>query len=236
MTTAWSRLDHSTQHCHVTWLDSSHVHVNVLGHTPTPFLSVESCYLRLFPGESHSSQIFLDYIPLQFVLGRPGPLLKPKTSQYSAWCVMRRWSIRIVWPSLRSLLPLRVFRMLCCPVLALTSSFVTLSFQETPNMLLSHLCWAASSRFDNVTCKQEKYLITHLHAWSIAMEYAKNYEIRSKIIWNIWTKTSGTFCGQCNLRLLSTKVLQGSVATLSLIHIWRCRRSYACRSRWSPYH
>ena len=23
---------------------------------------------------------------------------------------------------------------------------------------------------------------------------------------------------------------------LSLIHIWRCRRSYACRSRWSPYH
>ena len=23
---------------------------------------------------------------------------------------------------------------------------------------------------------------------------------------------------------------------LSLIHIWRCRRSYACRSRWWPYH
>ena len=27
-----------------------------------------------------------------------------------------------------------------------------------------------------------------------------------------------------------------AVAPLSLIHIWRCRRSYACRSRWSPYH
>ena len=27
-----------------------------------------------------------------------------------------------------------------------------------------------------------------------------------------------------------------SVLHLSLIHIWRCRRSYACRSRWSPYH
>ena len=27
-----------------------------------------------------------------------------------------------------------------------------------------------------------------------------------------------------------------AVALLSLIHIWRCRRSYACRSRWSPYH
>ena len=24
--------------------------------------------------------------------------------------------------------------------------------------------------------------------------------------------------------------------TLSLIHIWRCRRAAACRSRWSPYH
>jgi len=30
--------------------------------------------------------------------------------------------------------------------------------------------------------KQEKYLITHLHAWSIAMEHAKNYEIRCKDI------------------------------------------------------
>jgi len=28
--------------------------------------------------------------------------------------------------------------------------------------------------------KQEKYLITHLRAWSIAMEHAKNYEIRCK--------------------------------------------------------
>ena len=25
-------------------------------------------------------------------------------------------------------------------------------------------------------------------------------------------------------------------ADLSLIHIWRCRRSTLCRSRWSPYH
>ena len=27
-----------------------------------------------------------------------------------------------------------------------------------------------------------------------------------------------------------------TVAKLSLIHIWRCRRSTLCRSRWSPYH
>ena len=27
-----------------------------------------------------------------------------------------------------------------------------------------------------------------------------------------------------------------TVMRLSLIHIWRCRRSTLCRSRWSPYH
>ena len=27
-----------------------------------------------------------------------------------------------------------------------------------------------------------------------------------------------------------------SLYMLSLIHIWRCRRSTLCRSRWSPYH
>ena len=27
-----------------------------------------------------------------------------------------------------------------------------------------------------------------------------------------------------------------SLELLSLIHIWRCRRSTLCRSRWSPYH
>ena len=28
----------------------------------------------------------------------------------------------------------------------------------------------------------------------------------------------------------------GLLSQLSLIHIWRCRRSTLCRSRWSPYH
>jgi len=45
------------------------------------------------------------------------------------------------------------------------------------------------------------------------MEHAKNYEIRCKIIWNIRTKRVAPFSGQCNLRFLSTKVLQGSVGT-----------------------
>ena len=139
-----------------------HANRNALHHLATPIpCTLRRHYLvcwELPLPSSASSQVspilgrsFLT-MPPQFVLGRPGPLLKPGTSQCSAWCVMRRWSIRIVWPSQRSLLPLRMFRMLCCPVLALTSSFVTLSFQQTPNMLLSHVWWAPScSRFDSVT-------------------------------------------------------------------------------------
>ena len=69
----------------------------------TPFRR-HLCLLR--DASSTSSQVshilyrsFLT-MPLQFVLGRPGPVLKPGTSQYSACCGMRWWSmIRIRWPS-----------------------------------------------------------------------------------------------------------------------------------------
>jgi len=118
--------------------DSTRVQVNALGHIPTstPLLSIEGCYLRLFPGESHSLNIDFLMTPLKFVLGRPGPLLNPGTSQYSACCGIRWWSIRVRWPSQRSLLSLIMFSMLCCPVLTLTSSFVILSFQKTPTPCL----------------------------------------------------------------------------------------------------
>ena len=56
-----------------------------------------------------------------------------------------------------------------------------------------------------------------------------------------------SFCGKinsvlCYFRscdpLVKVKLLRHYCCDyyLSLIHIWRCRRSYACRSRWSPYH
>ena len=40
--------------------------------------------------------------------------------------------------------------------------------------------------------KLEKYLITHLHAWSIAMEHVKNYEIMQNYL-EYTNKTNGTF-------------------------------------------
>ena len=38
------------------------------------------------------------------------------------------------------------------------------------------------------------------------------------------------------LRMRWSQQKSASVGSLSLIHIWRCRRSTLCRSRWSPYH
>ena len=46
------------------------------------------------------------------------------------------------------------------------------------------------------------------------------------------TSSTTIYC----LTLDTTSSFKESRMMLSLIHIWRCRRSYACRSRWSPYH
>ena len=73
----------------LTWLDLIHP---TSTWTYWTTLRRHSCLLRA--ATSASSQVspiprrsFLT-IPLQFVLGRRGPLLKPGASQYSAWCVM----------------------------------------------------------------------------------------------------------------------------------------------------
>ena len=90
-----------------------------------------------------------------------------------------------------------------------------------------HTSWQTTTPLTNRCCadcviqvgpqrcqvSKKNILITHLHAWSIAMKHAKNYEIRWKIIWNILTKRVAPFSWQSNLRFLSTKVLQGSVPT-----------------------
>ena len=72
---------------------------------------------------------------LQLVRGRHGPLLNPGNSQCNACRDMGWWSIRITFPSQWSLLSPSMSSILCCPVMALASSFVTLSFQEMPKML-----------------------------------------------------------------------------------------------------
>ena len=121
--------------------------VDALGHTLTPFWSVLSCHCHLcfLPGDSHPcwrcfSSLHADDLA--------GPLLNPGTSQCNACRDMRWWSIRITCPSQRTKSSFTEYIMhATCPVLTLTSSFVTLSFQEMPKMLLCHLWWAVFSLF-----------------------------------------------------------------------------------------
>ena len=44
------------------------------------------------------------------------------------------------------------------------------------------------------------------------------------------------FAHICNNHTISLLLLLLWLLLLSLIHIWRCRRTLRCRSRWSPYH
>ena len=44
------------------------------------------------------------------------------------------------------------------------------------------------------------------------------------------------WCVICGLSPRLTSWANPPISCLSLIHIWRCRRSTLCRSRWSPYH
>ena len=62
-------------------LDLIRVQMNALGHVTMPLLSIEGCYLRLFPGESHSLNIFLDDISPVC----PGP----------AWSPLEPWNLPV---------------------------------------------------------------------------------------------------------------------------------------------
>ena len=48
---------------------------------------------------------------------------------------------------------------------------------------------------------------------------------------SVWIRISETYIDRA-IQFEKSSKEEG----LSLIHIWRCRRSTLCRSRWSPYH
>ena len=52
----------------------------------------------------------------------------------------------------------------------------------------------------------------------------------------VWIAISSPTFSRIFCILLPLEFAINFLLFLSLIHIWRCRRSYACRSRWSPYH
>ena len=89
--------------------------------------------------------------------------------------------------------------------------------------------------YENVVFSRSK-----MHARHKSLVFFRSLAICScslrlcKALWGFWRywKSLGWF-GRFWKAL---RALGGFVRLLSLIHIWRCRRSYACRSRWSPYH
>ena len=110
----------------------------------------------------------------------------------------------------------------------------------------------------------EQYNITHLSAAARSVDIRRHpiklYSTDAIVLHCIvsWNMTNSVCCVDNNsvnctwyqeanwipatsfeVNLLTLKVslhVANHVVYLSLIHIWRCRRSYACRSRWSPYH
>jgi len=108
----------------------------LIGPHANAIYSVESCPLSLItrwiPLLTDLSWLHLSSLSLADLVIS----LKPGTSQCSACCAMRWWSIRNTWQNQHSLLSLRMLAMLYCLVLALTFSFVILSFKEILNMPL----------------------------------------------------------------------------------------------------
>ena len=77
-----------------------------------------------------------------------------------------------------------------------------------------HCTWTAEINKSRLTPCQ------FLHKSTTRREY--NYILRESY------RRRKMYCGHARLCVC--------LCVLSLIHIWRCRRSTLCRSRWSPYH
>ena len=60
----------------------------------------------------------------------------------------------------------------------------------------------------------------------------------SNVCWRVWHTYIRPVNIQCWQWRIQNFIMGGRsrCQRLSLIHIWRCRRSTLCRSRWSPYH
>ena len=84
--------------------------------------------------------------------------------------------------------------------------------------VLKQLDWTVSS-------KGNQFLVTRRRV----MFYVRTYVLTQEVFTFFQPNYAGYFCQEQNKGIYKME-------NLSLIHIWRCRRSTLCRSRWSPYH
>ena len=68
------------------------------------------------------------------------------------------------------------------------------------------------------------------------LEQTVTFQLISEPAYDIIRNLSGGCVVGARLQTISAYHMLRARLELSLIHIWRCRRSTLCRSRWSPYH
>ena len=103
-----------------------------------------------------------------------------------------------------------------------------LSFLEENNILKEKLDQTKASAI--ITTNNDE-IVSALKNLNISNVIVKNPRIAFAEVLNCLYKTINFKPG-----IHASAVIDKTAIILSLIHIWRCRRSYACRSRWSPYH
>ena len=110
------------------------------------------------------------------------------------------------------------------PLLNHSGSFwvLSLSWEKWFSGSLSHL-----HRDINLSLKKSQFMRRDL-----CFPYPHLMGLRDLSLWESLLAKSW----MAGFRLVSSEASLTGTVKLSLIHIWRCRRGYWCRSRWSPYH
>ena len=115
-----------------------------------------------------------------------------------------------------------------------------------------------SDEFQATTGSPMKWCMSNKHRiWVLLLLFGANFpqydqSASATLIWVVTCYQYGislpvsqtwfcreTSCGVAKCRYPATlyhHCFRWPAFFLSLIHIWRCRRSTLCRSRWSPYH
>ena len=92
-----------------------------------------------------------------------------------------------------------------------------------------------SFQHDKITITSiENHIFTKFASFPLEKISLKSQNFHTPI-WSLYLYFSLDFALH-NPKILHLHIGYRIVLSLSLIHIWRCRRSTLCRSRWSPYH
>ena len=112
----------------------------------------------------------------------------------------------------------------------------------TINLLKYYLILSIKDKISEIVLKLKFYhffAIFFQHHFWLHFSYWNTWTIIPKYIWIDASKHAEkckekirTICCHLDKKLIEMHL----ALNLSLIHIWRCRRSTLCRSRWSPYH